>query len=140
MRNRARKLSADPDKKAMWEALRGILRTPVITSYALREHPEQPLPLSGLSALAHYSMLDDALCPVLAITKKALTGIDLSRDRIAPAGDTPGCVAQELGYHIPFEGGTAVDPLTVALSIDAEDKADPRVSMAIDEMLEKHVW
>lgn len=140
VRSRARSLTADPDRKAMWEALQGILRTPVITSYALRERPDRVFPLSGLSALAHYSMLEDGTCPVLAITKKDLPAIDLSRDRIAPAGEAPGCLIQELGYHIPFENGVAVDPLSVALSISEEDKADPRVSMAIDEMLEEHVW
>ena len=140
VRNRARSLSADSDRKAMWEALQGILRMPVITSYALRERPDRKFPLSGMSALAHYSMLDDSSCPVLAITKKDLPGIDLSRDRIVPAGEDPGCLVQELGYHIPFEDGTAVDPLSVALSISEEDKSDPRVSTAIDEMLEEHVW
>ncbi len=140
VRSRARSLTADPDRKTMWEALQGILRAPVITSYALRERPDQVFPLSGLSALAHYSMLEDGTCPVLAITKKDLPAIDLSRDRIAPAGEAPRCLIQELGYHIPFEDGAAVDPLSVALSISEEDKTDPRVSMAIDEMLEEHVW
>ncbi len=113
----------------MWEALQGVLRTPVITSYALRERSDREFPLLGLSALAHYSMLEDGICPILAITKKDLPGIDLSRDRISPAGETPGCLVQELGYHIPFEDGVAVDPLSVALSISDEDKSDPRVGM-----------
>ena len=120
--------------------LRNILRTPVITSYALREPPKRELSLSGLSALAHYTMLSDNTFPILAITKKSLSDIDLSRENIAPAAETPGCLIQELGYHIPFEDGTAIDPLTVVLSIGEEDTADPRVGKAIDEMLEEHVW
>lgn len=57
-----------------------------------------------------------------------------------PAGEDPACIIQELGYQIPFGNGDAVDPLTVILSISEEAKSDPRVSMAIDEMLEEHVW
>ena len=57
-----------------------------------------------------------------------------------PAGEDPACIIQELGYQIPFGNGDAVDPLTVILSISEEEKSDPRVSMAIDEMLEEHVW
>jgi hypothetical protein len=45
-----------------------------------------------------------------------------------------------MGYQIPFEDGSAVDPLTIVLGMGEEELSDPRVSMAIDEMLEEHVW
>ena len=64
----------------------------------------------------------------------------MSEDRIAPAGEIPGCIIQELGYHILFEDRSAVNPLTVALSISKEELEDPRVNMAVDEMLEEYVW
>ena len=139
-RSRARSITADADRKSMWDSIQAYLRNPVITSYALKEVPDQVFPLSGEAALAYYSMLDDGKCPVFAITKKDLQGIDLSSDKLAPAGEIPGCLIQELGYRIPFENNAAVDPLTVALCISEEEKADPRISMAIDEMLEEHVW
>ena len=47
---------------------------------------------------------------------------------------------QELGYWIPFENEVAADPLTIAISISNEAKEDPRISKAIDEMLEEYVW
>ena len=140
VRSRARSISADADKKTMWENLQGILRNPVITSYALRSLPGREFPLSGLAALAHYSMLDDGAFPVYAITKKDLSDVRISNDMLAPAGEDPRCIIQELGYQISFGNGEVVDPLTVALSISEEEKSDPRVSMAIDEMLEAHVW
>ena len=140
VRSRARSISADVDKKAMWDNLQGILRSPVITSYALKKLPGFNLPLSGLAALAHYSMLDDGPFPIYAITKKDLPAVGLSNDMLAPAGEDPACIIQELGYRILFGDGDAVDPLTVVLSISDEEKSDPRVSMAIDEMLEEYVW
>ena len=140
VRSRARSISADTDKKAMWDNLQGILRNPVITSYALNQLPDRNFPLSGLTALAHYSMLDDGAFPVYAITKKDLQAAGITKDMLAPAGEDPACMIQELGYQVPFGSGDAIDPLTVALSISEEEKSDPRVSMAIDEMLETLVW
>jgi hypothetical protein len=65
---------------------------------------------------------------------------NLSAGRLSPSGETPGCIIQELGYWILYEDGKAVDPLTVALSTRQEDKENPRISMAIDDMLEEYVW
>lgn len=140
VQNRSRCFSADADKKAMWENIQNILRNPVLKTFALKNIPKMDLPLSGQSALAHYSMLDDASYPILAITKKHLKIIDLSADRLSSAKEIPGCVIQELGYRIPYENGAAIDPLTVVLSITEDEKEDPRISMAIDKMLEEHVW
>ena len=140
VRSRARNFNADPDKKVMWQAIQPILRTPVIKTYMLREKPDISLPLAGTMALAHYSMLDDGMYPIYAVTKKELAELDISADNRVPAGETPGCLVQEMGYHIDFQDGKAVDPLTVALSLTEEELADPRVSMAVDEMLEEHVW
>ena len=140
VRSRARNFSADEDKKAMWETIRPILRTPVIKTYMLKEKPKISLPLAGTMALAHYSMLDDGGYPIYAITKKDLMGLDISAGNRVPTGETPGCIVQELGYHIVFQDGKAVDPLTVALSLTEEELVDPRVSIAVDQMLEEHVW
>lgn len=140
VRSRARSISADADKKAMWEKIKPILRNPIITTYALKEKPDIQLPIAGTMALAHYSMLDESNRPTYAITKKKLSEIDLSAGRQTPAGEIPGCTIQEMGYQISFEDGSAVDPLTIVLGMGEEELSDPRVSMAIDEMLEEHVW
>ena len=140
VRSRARSISADADKKAMWERIKPILRNPIITTYALKEKPDIQLPIAGTMALAHYSMLDESNRPTYAITKKKLSEIDLSAGRQTPAGEIPGCAIQEMGYQISFEDGSAVDPLTIVLGMGEEELSDPRVSMAIDEMLEEHVW
>ncbi len=140
VRSRARSISADINKKAMWKNLQGLLRNPVITSYALRELPGRTVPFSGLTALSHYSILDEGTFPIYAITKKDLPTLGIINEMLVPAGEVPCCIIQEIGYQIIFENGEAVDPLTVALSISEEEKSDPRVSMAIDEMLEANVW
>ena len=140
VRSRARSITADADKKAMWERIRGVLRNPVITTYALRKEPDIVLPMSGTMALAHYSMIDEGPYPVLAMTKKELADLSITAEKQALAGEIPGCVIQELGYEILFESGKVIDPLTTALTISEEERIDPRISMAIDEMMEEHVW
>ena len=140
VRNRARSITADQDKKAMWETIRSTLRNPVITTYALKEKPEIAMPFSGISALAYYSLLNEETCPVFAITKKKLSELDLTDEKISPAGETPKCNVQEIGYQITYEKGEAIDPLTTLLCISEEEQADPRISLAIEEMLEEHVW
>lgn len=140
MQNRARSFTADRNKKAMWETLYPSLRTPVIESYALKEKPDRRLPLAGTSALASYSMLGEGEYPILAITKREFHSLNLSTNKLVPAGEFPKCVVQKTGYWIPFAEGKAIDPLSTVLSLDEDERADPRVSMAIDEMLEKYVW
>ncbi len=39
----------------------------------------------------------------------------------------------------PFGDGKAVDPLTAILSLSDEDKKDPRIETAIDEVMEEKV-
>lgn len=140
IKSRARNFNADTDKKAMWETIRPILRDPVIKTYMVKEKPVIPLPLSGISALSYYSMLDDGAYPVYAVTKKDLPNLDFSAANRMPAGEIPACVIQETGYHIAFQDNKVIDPLTVALILAEEALVDPRVSMAVDQMLEKYVW
>ena len=140
VRSRARTITADTDKRKMWETLQGVLRNPVITTYALQKELDKLLPMSGTMALAHYSMLDEGPYPIFAMTKKDLAEIKITADKLVPAGEIPKCMIQELGYQILFEDGEAVDPLTTALTISEEERSDPRVSMAVDEMLEEYVW
>lgn len=140
VQNRSRYFSADSDKKAMWKNIREFLRDPVIKTYALKNKPSENLPLSGETALVHYSMLDYGPYPFLAIRKNQIKILNLSAGNIVSAGEDPGCIVQELGYWIPFKNEVALDPLTTALSISSEAKEDPRISKAIDEMLEEYVW
>jgi hypothetical protein len=44
-----------------------------------------------------------------------------------------------LGYLIPYNGGKVIDPLTTLLIMENE-REDPRVDKALDEMLEEYVY
>ena len=90
-------------------------------------------------------MVIPAAYPVGITTKifrrpKDLAAVDVSVEKRTPAGETPRCLIQELGYRIVFADGAAVDPLTVVLSLNETELSDPRSSIAVSEMLEEHVW
>lgn len=139
-KSRARLFSAETDLRKMWENLQGIMRNPVLQQFSLRNDLKEANIFGGLSALGFYSMLNDNPYPVYAISKKEVRKILDSHEQIRMAYDIPGCVIQEVGYMIPFGNGQAADPLSVALMLTDEEMDDPRVSKAVDEMLEEEVW
>lgn len=139
VKGRTRLLSCG-DKRVFWERIQSILVDPVINSYALRQDLKGDYALSGISALSGYSMLADDSFPTYALTKKDIGSININSAALVPPGEIPGCIVQKVGYWIEFGDGTKIDPLSTALSISEEDKKDPRVEKAIEEMLEEYVW
>jgi hypothetical protein len=140
VKSRARKLTMPKDKQAAWENIKDSLRNPVIATYALKECPAASLLTAGLTALAGYSLLSEPACPAFAVSKKAISSLKLTKSKLALAEETPACIVQEIGYQIDFGPGTAIDPLSLVLSLNKEETEDPRISMAVDEMLERYVW
>ena len=139
IKGRTRTLSCG-EKREFWDEIQHIMINPVIRNYALRGDISERYPLSGISALAEYSMLEDDPFPTYGITKKNFGKVDVSRDALITQGEIPGCLIQKVGYWIDFGDGTKMDPLSVKLSISEADKKDPRVEKAIEEMLEEYVW
>ena len=134
VRNRARKLYAAPDKRAMWQTIQPVLRNPIIKEFRLAEIPQVDLPLSGLSALAEYSMLTDNPYPTVAFEKVQIRELNPNAWKQVPQIEQPVCVAHEVGYLLPFGNHNA------ALMLTEEDKTDPRVETSLNEMLEEYVW
>ena len=136
--NRTRTLTCQ-EKRVFWDSIQPILIDPVISRISLRQNVKG-YPVGGISALAEYSMLADDPYPTYALTKRDIGRIDIGRNSLIPPGETPGCVIHKVGYWIDFEDGMKMDPLSIALSISEEDRHDPRVEQAIEEMLEEYVW
>lgn len=137
---RSRYIIGASEKKRFWNKIRPYLISPLIKRVYYRTDVAGDFVKSGMSALSVYSMVSDNEFPTYAVTKDKIKDISAERFEQIGKGETPGCIIQELGYYIPFRDLNAVDPLTVLLLISDEDKEDPRISMAIDEMLEEYVW
>lgn len=135
---RSRRYVRIGDKKEIWEKMKKFLRTPLLREYYLKTEFTGKLMKSGISALAEMSMLGDNPYPTYGITKYDISKKEIDREQEVPRGELPGCVIQELGYCIPFKAGEVMDPLTVYLLLSKEE--DPRVEIALEEMMEEYVW
>lgn len=140
VKSRARKLYADPDKRAMWHLIQPVMRNPLLRVFRLATPIQEGLPLSGTSALAAYSLLSDDQPPTYAFEKAQMGELGTRTWRQAALMEPPVCIAHEVGYILPFAECRAIDPLSITLMLTEEEKADPRVEMSIDEMLEEYVW
>lgn len=125
-----------------WATVRPILRSPVIKEYRLERPLEHPLPLGGISAVCHYTMLGDNAYPTYAATRARAKELGLAELPQVPRGEIPAALIQVVGYEIAL-GDTAtekaVDPLTAILSLDAEERNDPRVEQAIQKIEEEYI-
>jgi hypothetical protein len=138
-KGRIRYISSKGDKKNQWEILKAFMRMPVIQEFYLEEDISVGLIKSGISALSEFSMLGDNSYPTCAITKTQMKEYGIRERKQVPKGEVPGCVVQELGYFIPYKDGKVIDPLTTLLIMENE-REEPRVDKALDEMLEEYVW
>jgi hypothetical protein len=138
-KGRIRYISCKGNKKTQWEVLKAFMRSPVIQEFYLEEDISANFIKSGISALSEFSMLEDNRYPTCAITKAQIKEYGIRERKQVPKGEVPGCIVQELGYLIPYNGGKVIDPLTTSLIMENE-REDPRVDKALDEMLEENVW
>ena len=139
-KRRSRRFFAMEDKKAMWNIMLPFMRTPVIRTFKPEREPALCMILSGTSALAQYSMLDDDSCITYALRKDQIRESGIKEIREVLQNEEPACYVQEVGYILPFGDGKAVDPLSLTLMLTEEDLEDPRVESCKNKMLEEYVW
>ncbi|MGN0153353.1 MAG: hypothetical protein ACI4A3_02805 [Lachnospiraceae bacterium] len=115
------------------------MRNPLLQEFYLEEDLKQGLLKSGISALCEYSMLNDNGYITYGIVKSQLTEFNIKNKKQIPKGETPSCIVQELGYLIEYKDFGAIDPLTVFMLMK-EEREEPRIDKALEEMLEEYVW
>ena len=136
---KTRKVSVCEEIRVLWEEIKPVLRNPVIARFQLAEDIKLDKK-AGISALCELSMLSDNVYPTYAITKSELKETNIKQIRQISIGEEIGCEVLELGYFIEYNGKMIQDPLSVMLSLSAEDLEDERVQICIEEMLEEYVW
>lgn len=135
---RSRLLSIDVSSREMWDMLEPVFRNPVIKTYKFVEDISADIK-AGVSAICEYSGLQDNPYPTYAVTKRDLQRFQIKTREQAFTEDEIGCVVQELGYCIDFNGRGLVDPLTVYMSLNDEQRQDDNM-LYIDKMLNEQVW
>lgn len=136
---KTRKVSVSEETKVLWEEIKPVLRNPIIARFQLAEDIQLDKK-AGISALCEFSMLSDNVYPTYAVTKGELKETNIKQIRQISIGEEIGCEVLELGYFIEYNGKMVQDPLSVMLSLSAEDLEDERVQICIEEMLEEYVW
>ena len=136
---KTRKVSVNEEIRVLWEEIKPVLRNPVIARFQLAEDIRLDKK-AGISALCEFSMLSDNVYPTYAVTKGDLKDTNIKIIRQISIGEEIGCEVLELGYFIEYNGKMVQDPLSVMLSLSAEDLEDERVQICIEEMLEEYVW
>lgn len=139
MKGKTRVISSPENLKLFWNQNADIFRNPVIQRFVLDKNIEFDKK-AGISALCEYSLLSDNIYPTYAVTKKEIKESGVKTARQAGISEEIGCVVLELGYFIDYKGNGVQDPLSVALSITAEEREEERVNISITEMLEEYVW
>jgi len=139
MKGKSRVITVPKDIKKLWDDMQGILRSPVIARYELKDDIKLEKK-AGITALCEYSLLSDNEYPTYAVTKREIAELEIKRMKQAYPGEEIGCVVLELGYFIDFEDKSLEDPLSVALSLTETEKQDERVRISTNEMLEEYVW
>ena len=136
---KTRKVSVSEENKVLWEEIKPVLRNPIITRFQLAEDIRLDKK-AGMSALCEFSMLSDNEYPTYAIIKSELKETNIKQIRQISIGEDIGCEVLEVGYFIEYNGKMVQDPLSIMLSLSAEDLEDERVQICIEEMLEEYVW
>lgn len=128
-------------RKELWDLIFPFLRNPISKKFLPEtEMATDKMLLGGLSAISHYSMLADNAFTTYAVTKAELKELPLlNKLGSVPKGEIPAMVVQVMHYIIPFSNGEAIDPLTAILTVNNEERSDPRVKAAIDEILEEYL-
>ena len=126
-----------------WNVAKPLLRSPVKrsvwTSQTAKLHPEQRLPLAGLSALARYSQLAEPALSVYAVDYAKWKVLAQSGLPTLPESQAGSFQLQVWNYTpIPMPGSKTVDPLSLTLSL--QNDSDERVQGALEELQEHFPW
>lgn len=129
------------DTGSLWRSIEPILRSPVKKEYLLAMAiNEEDLLYGGMSAISRYTMLADDNYPTYAVERECAKALNLDAQAYVPFGEAPGAVVQVVGYMIPNKEKKSIDPLSAVLSLSREDREDPRVEGAVEDILQEFVY
>lgn len=127
--------------RELWQLIQEHMQNPIRkTRWVIGNNSEFPGVLAGASALAKYTLMGEPEFPVYAIAANQWKGIQKALQLEELQYPEPGCFGLQTWRYAPelLAEHDYVDRLSLFLSLRHE--ADPRVSMAADELLEQINW
>lgn len=124
------------DKKEIYQKAKQYLQSPVKGIKYIKKMPEKAV-LSGISALADRSMINDNKIPTLAVTDKEwqqIEDLEITREEALDGGFA--IHVFQYDFHKLLLNGK-MDPLSMILSITDRDE---RVNMEIESVMGEFEW
>jgi DNA-binding MarR family transcriptional regulator len=141
VRGRERCLRFIGGRKEIWEKAQPFLRSPVNKRlFTRRTDDAEGATLSGLTALAHYSMLATPAYKTYALSREDWKALRKRHNIIEVPAQDPDAAEIEVWWYSPalFAEHGIVDRLSLYLSLKADH--DERTETALEEMMEKFKW
>jgi DNA-binding MarR family transcriptional regulator len=140
-KGRERHLRFMGDKKNIWEKALPLLQSPVKRRFYIKTTYKGLIePLSGLSALAHYSMLVEPKNSIFALSGKAWKVFSHHHDvDLIPFLEPDACEIEIWSYApLLFSKDGIVDRLSLYVSL--KDNQDERIESGLDHMMKEMKW
>ncbi|MFA7553119.1 MAG: hypothetical protein WCY88_02625 [Spongiibacteraceae bacterium] len=134
-------LAFDVRGRELWQLIQEHMQNPIRkTRWVIGSNSEFPGVLAGESALAKYTLMSEPEFPVYAVAANEWKGIQKTLQLDELRYPEPGCFGLQTWRYTPelLAEQACVDRLSLFLSLRHE--ADPRKSMAADELLEQINW
>lgn len=126
-----------PDKRLLWEQAKKNLQSPVRKRIWLKAGSFKIS--AGLTALSHFSQISPPSIPVFAIGVRQWEQRDLFNIEELPNADEAALEVEIWNYNPElFAKNGVVDPFSLYLTLEVN--GDPRVELALEEMMEKIEW
>jgi len=128
-------------KTAIWEMALTVLRNPIKKRFLTRySNHDRRCVQSGLTALAHYSLLAEPKQPVFAISADNWKTLGQGAEAVELPYAEPGTCQMEIWNYDPclFDRNGTVDPLSLYLTL--KDDNDERIAAALEEMMKGMTW
>ena len=141
IRGRERCLRFIGDRRVIWEKAQPFLRSPVKKRLFIRRTEGMKNAIrSGLTALAHHSMLAEPSYKTFALSREDWKALRKRHKIIEVPAQDPDAAEIEVWWYSPalFAENGIVDRLSLYLSLKADH--DERTETALEEMMEKFKW
>ena len=141
VRGRERCLRFNGDRKEIWEKAQPFFRSPVKRRLFIRRTDGMKDAIrSGLTALAHYSMLAEPSYKTFALSREDWKVLRLRQKIVEVPAQDPDASEIEVWWYPPalFAEHGFIDSLSLYLSLKADQ--DERTEAALEEMMERIKW
>lgn len=121
-------------REELYKRCEEFLINPVKKTVRINCIPSNVMLLSGVSALAEYTLLGEDPYPTFAVDQKQYRELQIKQEDMTPKGENPACMIQIHRYLIAY--GDTVDPVSAMLSVPVNELKDVRIEQAIEEIEE----